>query len=132
MTKYIAQFNEGGRTVVQVHCVHDNLAPTEAKGIEFLNKLFKKDNVEFKQTFKDRSQRAHFASKGHTYDDDNDVFIPEKPYPSWTLNTEIWNWEAPVAHPLADDPTKLGAETYYWDEPSTSWKKQQKFSTKKG
>ena len=34
--------------------------------------------------------RGNYAGLGYTYDEDNDVFIPPKPYPSWTLNS---NWE---------------------------------------
>ena len=37
-----------------------------------------------------------------------DIFIPPKPYPSWTLS-ENWVWEAPIEYP--DD-----GEQYIWNE----------------
>ena len=51
---------------------------------------------------------------GYTYDSVNDVFYPEKPFASWTLNESTWSWEAPVACP---DDGKL----YTWNEANTSW-----------
>ena len=42
------------------------------------------------------------------------AFIPPKPYPSWLLNTTIYQWKAPVPYP--DD-----GKVYYWDEATLSW-----------
>jgi len=58
--------------------------------------------------------RGNYAGVGYIYDRENDVFYPPKPYPSWVLNIEIWNWQAPVLRPEGD------AE-YDWDETTTSW-----------
>ena len=60
--------------------------------------------------------RGNYAGIGYTYDSVNDVFYAPQPYPSWTLNTSTWTWEAPTPYP-AD-----GA-VYTWDEPSLSWTK---------
>ena len=57
--------------------------------------------------------RGNYAGIGYTYDEDNDVFIPPKPYPSWTLSSD-WEWESPVAHP--DD-----GKIYDWDDDNTQW-----------
>lgn len=60
-----------------------------------------------------KALRANFAGIGGTYDDALDVFIPLKPYPSWVLNTETYEWDAPIPKPI---------EECTWDEESLSWK----------
>ena len=58
--------------------------------------------------------RQNYAGIGFTYNPDIDAFISPKPYNSWILNTDLAQWEAPVAMP--DD-----GNMYSWDEASTSW-----------
>lgn len=36
---------------------------------------------------------------GHLYDEELNAFIPPKPYESWILNEETWQWESPVPRP---------------------------------
>ena len=60
--------------------------------------------------------RGNFATIGRTYNPDEDVFIPPKPYDSWTLNTSTWVWESPV--PLPDDANEV---SYQWNETNLSW-----------
>lgn len=50
---------------------------------------------------------------GHTYLEDEDVFKPKQPYPSWTYNSATNQWEAPVARQNADDDV--------WNEETQSW-----------
>lgn len=52
--------------------------------------------------------RGNYAGKSYIYDEDNDVFYPQKPYPSWSLD-ENWIWQAPIDYP--DDE-----ENYIWNE----------------
>tara|TARA_A100001515_G_scaffold3421_2_gene3448 strand:+ start:1183 stop:1608 length:426 start_codon:yes stop_codon:yes gene_type:complete len=53
--------------------------------------------------------RANYAGITDTYDEVNDVFIPQNPYPDiWVLNETNWAWEAPIPYP--DD-----GEAYLWD-----------------
>ena len=49
------------------------------------------------------------ATPGGTYLADKDIFVPPKNYPSHVLNTEDYDWDAPIPYP--DD-----GEEYYWDE----------------
>lgn len=63
---------------------------------------------------KGKALRGNYAGPGYSYDRDNDVFIPPKPFASWVLNPTIWDWEAPVPMPEGD-------VAYYWDEESGSW-----------
>lgn len=59
--------------------------------------------------------RGNFAGVGFVYNRIKDVFYRPQPFPSWTLNKTIWDWQPPKPYP--DD-----GELYYWDEPTTSWK----------
>ena len=111
MMKYFAKLGLNSKVTGFTH-VGDNNAPDEKTGIEYLIKLY---NYPFwVQTFKDRSQRKHYAGIGFIYDEDRDAFIPKQPYPSWVLNETTYLWESPVAHPD-------GEESYNWNEETTSW-----------
>lgn len=61
-----------------------------------------------------KALRKNFASIGYSYSFDLDAFIPPKPYPSWTLNTETCLWVAPVPYPN-------DGQYYYWDEQTQTW-----------
>ena len=58
--------------------------------------------------------RKNYAGMGYTYDATRDAFIPPQLFPSWVLNEETCQWDAPVAMP-AD------GQLYNWDEATTSW-----------
>ncbi len=66
------------------------------------------------EAFEDASQRRNFPSKGYTFDQQQDAFIPPKPYSKWTLNETTWIWEAPVPMPTDE-------KMYTWDEDTTNW-----------
>ena len=66
------------------------------------------------QTSYNASIRKNYAGIGYTYDLAKDAFIPPKPYPSWVLNEDTCNWEAPVTIP--DD-----GKQYKWNEATTNW-----------
>ena len=58
--------------------------------------------------------RGNFAGVGYTYDKTNDVFYPPQPFASWTLNTNTWSWEAPVAMPT-EGKYQRNESTQAWD-----------------
>jgi hypothetical protein len=114
--------------VTTVRVVHNNEllvdgVENEQKGIDYLNTLFK-TNDNWKQTSYNTSRGVHklegtplrknYAAIGYTYDADRDAFIPSQYYPSWILNEDTCDWEAPVAYP--DD-----GQTYRWNEETISW-----------
>ena len=68
----------------------------------------------FVETFKDGSQRKNYAGIGMEYDSIRYVFIPEKPFPSWTLNETTCDWDPPIAMP--DD-----GKYYKWNEDTGAW-----------
>lgn len=59
--------------------------------------------------------RANYAGIGYQYDAENDVFIPQRPFDSWTLDTLSWSWQPPVPYPSED------GEIYFWNESTVSW-----------
>jgi len=58
--------------------------------------------------------RKNYASVGYTYDKIKDAFIAPQPFPSWLLDDETCQWNAPVPRP--DD-----GKRYDWDESTTNW-----------
>lgn len=53
--------------------------------------------------------RGNFAGIGFFYDEDNDVFYAEKPYPNFILDEDSWSWIPPIPYP--DD-----GKIYQWNE----------------
>ena len=60
--------------------------------------------------------RKNYAGIGDNYDSVRDAFYGQQPYPSWTLDEDTCDWNAPVARP--DDFLE---KPYEWDEDTTSW-----------
>jgi hypothetical protein len=64
--------------------------------------------------------RANYAGIGYTLDTTvilngiTGVFYAPQPYPSWTLNTETYLWEAPI-------PMPNNGKLYLWNESTQSW-----------
>lgn len=72
------------------------------------------------QTSYNKNFRANYASYGHTYDEEKDVFIPQKLYKSWVLNEEDYQWYPPIPMPTIEDNSDQ--RYYLWDESTVSWK----------
>ena len=58
--------------------------------------------------------RKNYASIGYTYDSTRNAFYEPQPYPSWLLDDETCQWDAPIPRP--DD-----GKWYDWDESTTNW-----------
>ena len=61
--------------------------------------------------------RKNFATVGGRYDAENDAFYNLQPFPSWTLNTTTYLWEAPSSLPEGDG-------YYIWDEENKRWNEE--------
>jgi len=81
---------------------------------DFINSGAVGDSFLWVQTSYNNNFRKNYAGVGFTYDKTRDAFYVPQPYPSWTLNEDTCQWEAPVAYP---DDDKM----YDWDEETQSW-----------
>jgi hypothetical protein len=86
---------------------------SEPLGVAFLTE-WSGGYTNWKQTSYNASFRKNYAGIGFTYSAELDVFIPPKPYPSWLLNTNTCQWQAPVPYPT-------DGNLYIWDEATQSW-----------
>ena len=119
-----------GNIVEKVEVVHNNVATTEQAGVDFLNNLYKTNDI-WKQTSYNTSGGVHslggtpfrknYASIGYTYDQTRDAFIPSKPFNSWVLNETTCLWEAPVAKPTLTQEQIDNNNYYNWNETIKNW-----------
>ena len=72
--------------------------------------------------------RGNYAGIGHIWDEDNNMFFPKKPYPSWVKDTATASWKSPIGdHPAltAEQQSQNEANThrwhYEWNEAGQSW-----------
>jgi hypothetical protein len=72
--------------------------------------------------------RGNYAGIGYTWDEDNQIFWPKKPYASWVQNTTTAQWDSPIgAAPAltAEQQSQNDAGThrwhYEWNEDGQSW-----------
>jgi hypothetical protein len=86
---------------------------SESIGVEFCQSLYGANTL-WKQTSYNASFRKNYAGFGYSYHADIDAFVAPQPYPSWILNTDTAQWEAPVPYPT-------DGKMYFWDEPTLSW-----------
>lgn len=83
----------------------------ESIGVAFCQRLLGGNWV---QTSYNAKFRKNYAGIGYTYRADIDAFVPPQPYPSWVLNPDTAQWEAPV-------PMPTDGKMYSWDEATQSW-----------
>ena len=86
---------------------------SEPLGVAFLTD-WSGGYTNWKQTSYNNNFRRNYAGIGYTYDSALDAFVPPKPFPSWLLNTNTCQWQAPVPYP---NDGKL----YSWNEATQSW-----------
>ena len=72
--------------------------------------------------------RGNYAGIGYTWDEDNNIFYPKKPYASWVLNTTTASWHSPIgdAPELTDEQKAQNTANthrwdYVWNEGGQSW-----------
>ena len=75
-----------------------------------------------------KALRGNYAGVGYTWDEDNNIFYPKKPYPSWVLNTTTASWHSPIGDApamTAEQQAQNEANThlwgYAWNEANQSW-----------
>ena len=72
--------------------------------------------------------RGNYAGIGYTWDEDNNIFWPKKPYSSWVKNTTDARWQSPIGDApalTAEQTSENEAGThmwgYDWNESGQSW-----------
>lgn len=101
--------------VSNADCGGGEYPESDAVGAAFCTNLL---GGTWKQTSYNNNFRKRYAGIGYTFNAELDAFIAPKPYPSWTLNTETADWEAPVARPTEGFWT-WNESTQQWDEVTT-------------
>ena len=86
---------------------------SEAIGIAFCQELYGASTV-WRQTSYNGTFRKNYAGIGFTYDESMNAFIPPQPFPSWSLNLDTANWDAPTPYPN-------DGNTYVWSEALLRW-----------
>ena len=67
--------------------------------------------------------RGNYAGIGMIYDEDNDIFITKKPYPSWVLNVAEARWQSPIGDAPAISEEEHLTHRYVWNESTGAWDK---------
>ena len=72
--------------------------------------------------------RGNYAGIGYTWDEDNNIFWPKKPYASWVKDTTTAQWKSPIGDApalTAEQQSQNEAGTHYWiynwNEAGQSW-----------
>ena len=86
--------------VIRVHVLNNEVLmkdgeENEQQGAEFLQNLHKTSD-RFIQTSYNGNFRKNYAGKGLIYDETRDAFMIPQPYPSWILDEDTCQWEAPT------------------------------------
>ena len=118
--------------VIKVHCVGNKQlldvdgSESEEYGIMFLRVLhgggrYKQTSYNTRggeHTLGDTPLRANYCGKGWQYDPELDIFHPQQPYPSWTLDTVKGQWNPPVPYPEIGEgmPSRFS-----WNEDEQQW-----------
>ena len=100
-----------------------NGVETESIGVAFCQKLLGAD-TNWKQTSYNGNMRGNYAGIGYTYMSNvatlgvgsTDIFIGQKPYDSWTIDTTAAQWKAPITQPTLTDEEVAANKYYEWNE----------------
>ena len=125
---HFARFDENN-IVAQVIVVSNNDTSdsngteTESIGVAFCQKLLGAD-TNWKQTSYNSNMRGNYAGIGYTYMSNvatlgvgsTDIFIGQKPYDSWTIDTTAAQWKAPITQPTLTDEEVAANKYYEWNE----------------
>ena len=72
--------------------------------------------------------RGNYAGIGFEWDEDNQIFWPKKPYPSWTKNIATASWISPVgdapdltAEQIQQNQDGTNDWRYSWNETDQQW-----------
>ena len=93
----------------------ENGNENEQLGIDFCVQLFGND-TKWVQASYNGTFRKRYPAFGDTYNEELDAFITPQPYPSWTINSETRDWEAPILKPEVPE-----GKVAVWNEENQEW-----------
>lgn len=93
---------------------------SEEIGIQFLKSVHG-HLTNWIQTSYNSSFRFRYAGIGMVYDNQHDVFLLPQPYPSWSLNTETYEWDPPAPKPTLSEEQLESGNHYEWNEDTQEW-----------
>ena len=117
---HFAQIDENG-LVLQIIVVNNSdcgdlpFPESEAIGVAFCKAILGED-TNWLQTSYNSNFRRKYASIGGYYVPELDGFTAMQPFPSWTLNRQIGEWEAPIPMPSVPE-----LHVAVWDEEGQEW-----------
>ena len=72
--------------------------------------------------------RGNYAGIGYTWDEDNEIFWPKKPFASWVKLISEARWQSPIGDAPALTEEQQNQNTanthwweYFWNEEEQSW-----------
>jgi len=78
--------------------------------------------------------RGNYAGIGYTWDEDDQIFWPKKPYASWVKHIESASWKSPIGDapaltaeqesqntPADENTAATHSWSYVWNEANTTW-----------
>jgi len=72
--------------------------------------------------------RGNYASIGYTWDEENQIFLSEKPYTSWVKHMPSASWKSPIGdvpalteEQIAQNIANTHRWGYNWNEVNQSW-----------
>ena len=78
--------------------------------------------------------RGNYAGIGYTWDEDDNIFWPKKPYASWVKHIESASWKSPIGDapaltaeqitqntPVDENTPATHSWSYVWNETNTTW-----------
>jgi hypothetical protein len=66
--------------------------------------------------------RGNYAGIGYTWDEDNNIFLPKKPFNSWVKDVTTASWKSPIGDaPSLTEEQKTALSYYSWNEAGQSW-----------
>ena len=83
------------------------------------NKYYNQDGTEGDQS---KAFRGNYAGIGYTWDEDNEMFFPKKPYPSWVKDISTASWKSPIGDAPELTQEQIDNNSYYqWNEDNQNW-----------
>jgi len=66
--------------------------------------------------------RGNYAGIGYTWDEDDQIFWPKKPFASWVKDVATASWKSPIGDaPALTEEQKTALSYYQWNEAGQSW-----------